>query len=340
MRIFPVFLPHAGCSHQCIFCDQHQTTGQESVPPPAAVGEMLDKILPKTGEGEVAFYGGSFTLLSVAEQSAYLVMARSFIDAGRITGIRISTRPDALPAETADRLAANGVTTVELGCQSFSSTVLAASRRGHDGTVAEAAVDNLRRQGLQVGLQLMPGLPGADRDEAWQSLVQALGLRPDFLRIYPVVVLPHTELAALWQKGRYRAWELDEAVECCADLLFLCRRASVPVIRLGLQGAAAFDRGEGWLAGPYHPAFGQLVRSRLWRRALAASRQGGKPATITVSPAELGDAIGHRRGNLNYFSDCGRPLTVVGDPHLARGTLRFGGRILALQDLAGYANEV
>ncbi len=337
MQIFPVFLAQAGCPQQCIFCSRWQVAGgTEAAAPPAVVAAQLAAQLPASGEGEVAFYGGSFTALEPELQEAYLAAAAAFLAAGRIAGIRISTRPDAVDRATAWRLAAAGVRTVELGCQSFSDAVLVASDRGHNAAAAARAVAALRDAGLGVGLQLMPGLPGADRDEARASLATALALAPDFLRIYPTVVLAGSRLAEAWQQGTYRPLGLDAAVELCADLLLSCRRAGVPVIRLGLHGDAELDRGV--LAGPYHPAFGQLVIARIWRRALhQLALQGGGP--VDVSQRELSDAIGHRKSNLDYLSSRRLPLAVHGDPDLPRGTLRQGRATFSLLQLAGRHQE-
>ena len=326
MPVYPFFLPHSGCPHRCIFCDQHQVSGRSRAPTPAEVARQLTSWLPACGGGEVAFYGGSFTLLPAALQEAYLEAVRPFLAAGRAAGVRVSTRPDAVDGATVDRLAEAGTTTVELGCQSFSDAVLAASRRGHDAAAAARAVPLLRSHGLAVGLQLLPGLPAGDAAEARASLAAALALRPGFLRIYPALVLPGTELAELWRRGDYRPFTLEEAVECCADLLAASLQAGVPVIRTGLQGNERLDLGTGILAGPHHPAFGQLVRARLWRRALSALQREDAATSVRVPRAELSDAIGHGRDNLLYFQRCGRPLILVPDPGLPPGTLLFGGR--------------
>lgn len=336
MEIYPIFLAQAGCPQQCCYCSRWQVAGGGSEPlSPEAVAAWLERCLPAVGRGQVAIYGGSFTALARPQQDAYLAAVAPFLDQGRVAGVRISTRPDALDAGTARRLAAAGVTTVELGCQSFSDQVLVASGRGHDARAAGNAVAALREAGLEVGLQLMPGLPGGDAAEARASLAAALALKPDFLRIYPTLVLAGSPLAEDWRQGRYRPLALEEAVELCADLLLACHRAGVPVIRLGLQHDAALAAGV--LAGPWHPAFGQLVKSRLWRRALAhlAPRQ----VPVELATADLSDAVGHRRGNLDYFSGRGQALVLRPDPALGRGLLRQADESFSLLRLAAQTCE-
>lgn len=294
-RIYPLFLPHAGCPQRCCFCAQ-ALTGGEARPDPLDAARCLDAILPEQGEGEIAFYGGSFTLLAESEQQRWLELGARFIAAGRIKALRLSTRPDAVSAVTAERLAGFGVATVELGCQSFDDAVLMQSGRGHAAAAAGRAVSNLHGQGIAVGLHLMPGLPGAGNDEALCSLAAALQLAPAFLRIHPTVVLRGTELERLYASGAYRPLELDAAVALCAAMLRRCRTAGVPVIRLGLLGNQELDEGEAVVAGPYHPAFGQLVRSRLWLERLLELAETGL-RSFRIHPSDLADVFGHGRSN-------------------------------------------
>lgn len=330
MKIYPIFIPHAGCPHRCLFCAQDRSTNQAAVVNLDAAEAWLEKVLPGEGDGEIAFYGGSFSLLPRARQERCLTMAGRFVKAGRVTGIRISTRPDALAADCVARLQAAGVTTVEIGVQSFEDAVLAASLRGHSAADSVGAIERCRRAGLSVAVQLMPGLPGGDGGEALRSLRQALQLAPAYVRIYPVVVVEGTALAELWRTGGYIPWSLDLAVEVCADMLRLCRLAGVPVIRLGLQGDPRLEAN--LLAGPYHPAFGQLVRSRLWRRAL--SRVGSTGGQIAISPHDLGDARGHRSENMVWLEETGVAMRLITDKTVARDFLSLSGGNLSLMELS------
>lgn len=336
MRLYPFFIPHAGCPHRCVFCVQRQPGGGVEQPSASEVSEVLERLLPCRGDGEVAFYGGTFTLLPAAQQRDYLEAVAPFIRSGRVAGIRVSTRPDALPAGAAEGLAAFGVTTVELGCQSFSAEVLRLSGRGHDERAAASAVDRLRCAGLTVGLQLMPGLPGGDRAEAMASLAAALALAPDFLRIYPTVVLRDTALAPAYLDGRFCPVSLEAAVDWCAEMLWRCRRAGVPVIRLGLQATPELDRGEAWLAGPYHPAFGQLVRSRLWLRALRRGLELTGARRAAVHPDELADAVGHRRYNIHALQRQFGDFALAPQPDLPKGHLALNGQSYPFMHLSTY----
>jgi histone acetyltransferase (RNA polymerase elongator complex component) len=336
VRIFPFFIPHAGCPHRCLFCQQEHTTGRNVSPSAEEVEHCLEGMLPPAGDGEVAFYGGTFTLLPRSTQSAYLETIDPFIRAGRISGIRVSTRPDALEDSVVNYLAGMGVTTVELGCQSFSAEVLHLSERGHGSDEAEGAVRRLRKAGISVGLQLMPGLPGGDRREAKFSLERALALAPDFLRIYPAVVFKNTGLETLFRLGSYRPLPLETAVDWCAELFWRCRKVGVPVIRLGLQGTPALDQGKSWVSGPYHPAFGQLVRSHLWLRALEKVALEEGAVAVEINPADRADALGHRRSNIIRMLQRFGNFTISANPDVSRGRLAFQSRTEELDNLAAY----
>jgi len=329
VKIYPVFIPHAGCPHRCIFCAQDRSTSHAVAPSAEVVGQWLETVLPEQGEGEIAFYGGSFTSLPQAQQNHYLEVAAGYLDSGRVAGIRLSTRPDALDMRTLERLKAAGVTTIEIGCQSFDDMVLTASGRGH------AAVDNIRSvqacraAGFQVGVQLMPGLPGGDAEEAMLSLQRAVALKPSFLRIYPTVVIEGTQLAQLWRAGDFTPWSIEQALEICTDMLLLCREHELPIIRLGLQYDPTLA--ENLLAGPYHPAFGQLVRSRLWRRAFKHAVRHGN--SFAVNPADLSDALGHGCENREWLKQSDPDTKIVADQNVARATFRTSGIDLKLYDL-------
>jgi histone acetyltransferase (RNA polymerase elongator complex component) len=329
MRIYPVFVPFAGCPQRCLFCDQQSATGQRAAPDPARVGAWLEKVLPAAGEGEIAFYGGSFSALPEQLQEAYLAVAGFFVERGRAGGIRVSTRPDKLGSEQVARLCRGGVTTVEIGCQSLDDAVLSTCLRGHASEVVARAVESCRAAQLCVGLQLMPGLPGASPDEAERSLRKALALQPDFMRIYPALVLEGTGLADLWRRGGYLPLGLEQAVEIVAWQLLLCQDAGVPVIRVGLQQQAELEQSV--LAGPYHPAFGQLVRSRHWRWAFAAVVGGH--GRLAVHPHDLSDALGHARQNLAWLQANSLTGEVRGDAGVCRGCFGYAGKIYPVRDV-------
>lgn len=262
--IIPVFIPFGGCPHQCVFCDQKGITGEEKMPALKEVADTVEAYLSTwkgTGEKEIAFYGGSFTALPEKTLTDYLETAFGYVRDGRIDSVRVSTRPDRVDAAIVERLKSYGVGTVELGAQSMSDEVLKASGRGHTAVDTANAVRLIKAGGLRVGLQFMPGLPGDDRSTILGTTGEIIALKPDFVRVYPTLVLKNTPLAGMYLSGSYAPWALEEMVEVCAVVYNLLMDAGVPVIRMGLQPTADLERS--LVAGPYHPSFRQLVEGRL-----------------------------------------------------------------------------
>ena len=320
-KILPFFLPMSGCRYRCVYCDQYVISGETEAPSPERVRAELEKF--SGGEGaELAYYGGSFTCLPRKTQAAYLQAARPALVAGRISGIRISTRPDAVDAETCEFLREQGVSTVELGVQSFSDEVLRKSGRAYGSKQAKAACLRLRAHGFRLGIQLMTGLPG-DRDSlARDSMRNSLELGPELLRIYPTLVLENTELARLYRAGLYQPQSLTAAVALCADLLAMATAAHCPVQRIGLNPSPELEKA--LLDGPYHPALGGLVREALRLEQIRRLLRGYDPATPAVlrfPQRELPLVFGQKRAGLLALGREYPLLALEPDAELPAGLL-------------------
>ncbi len=304
-RILPVFIPHLGCPHACVFCNQREITGAAAE---LALRELnrICLLPPEEEERELAFYGGSFTAIPDEQQLRYLEAAKKAVDAGVVSSIRLSTRPDAITPEILSRLKAYGVRTVELGAQSMRDSVLQASGRGHTAADVRNASRLLRNAGFALVLQMMTGLPGDGDDGAVDTARQIIALRPDAVRIYPTVVVRGTALEQLWRRGEYREHTVEDAVRVCARLLPLFEAAEIPVIRLGLNPTDELSGGAA-LAGAYHPALGELVRSRVLRNRaeelLAAMDCENKAVVISVPPEMLSQMIGQKRCNVQWLTE-------------------------------------
>lgn len=309
----PIFIPHLGCRHRCIFCNQHAATGSYSHPSVCDIDARVHAYLSHRKKSidriELAFFGGSFTGMDPENQKVYLAAARRHREEGNINGIRLSTRPDYISRESLTLLAEHGVTTIELGVQSLDDTVLGAARRGHSAADVFRAVDLITSFNFDFVIQLMPGLPGENRESAIKTAETAALLRPSAARIYPAVVLAGTGLEQLYRKGSYRPLSLDEAVELCRDIFLVFQMSNIPVIRMGLH---PFPPGEACavIAGPYHPAFGSLVRSRVRRqemaeRLLAMIASSGQTddgsLQLAIPEYNAADYIGNNKENMNYL---------------------------------------
>ncbi|WP_047151620.1 elongator complex protein 3 [Aneurinibacillus tyrosinisolvens] len=305
-----VFVPHQGCPKDCVFCNQSRITGQkrENLLTEENVREMIESQLATVQPNqsvEIAFFGGSFTGLPRGYQTMLLSTAKRYADKGRVDGIRLSTRPDYIAPHIMEYLLSYGVTTIELGCQSLDNEVLEMSKRGHSAEDVEKAVRTIRNYpSVQLGLQILPGLPGDTLEKSLRTIDKVVALAPDFVRIYPALVIAGTELEWLYVTHQYQPLTVEEAVNWVADMWLPLLKAGIPVIRMGLHSSDDL-RSEGTiLAGPFHPSFRQLVEEVLFSRLLnrmmektnhAMDENGGR-LEVVIHPADE-TALRGRKGS-------------------------------------------
>ncbi|MDD2308756.1 MAG: radical SAM protein [Desulfuromonadaceae bacterium] len=320
----PFFISHQGCPHTCIFCDQRAISGANGTLPTA--GQITAKIdLWRSTAGkhplEIAFFGGTFTALPEKIQAALLAPLQPLLESGTIDSVRISTRPDCIDVGRVEWLSGKGVRTIELGVQSMDDTVLTASGRGHSAAESHAAISCVKSLGLRAGAQLMPGLPGDTPLSSLSSLEQVITAGADFIRIYPTVVLQETELARRYTAGDFTPLSLDRGVSLCKLLLQRAMQAGIPVIRIGLQADEGLNA-ESVLAGCWHPALGQLVRSQLYADLISRFVTPGQHVTVYCHPARLSDVVGVKRGGLQSQAERGVRMRVAPDAALTREELK------------------
>ena len=285
--IIPIFIPHIGCPHRCVFCNQWQITGHQGLPSADDIRHLIASYTASAKglrHWEAAFYGGSFTAIPEDLQERLLQPAYEALRAGTIDAVRCSTRPDCITPPILKRLRAYGLTTVELGVQSMDDAVLMKARRGHTADDVRRATALLREAGFTVGHQLMPGLPGEDRASLKATTAAICSLHPDLARIYPVAVLADTDLAVLYEKGEYRPLSIHEGVVRAAYMKQAFVSEGIHCIRTGLQATEDLDDDAQVLAGAYTPAMGELVDTRRYGRQLLRFLHSLAPAEpVTVS---------------------------------------------------------
>lgn len=277
-------------------------------------------------ETQVAFFGGSFTCLDSKVQRSLLEAVQPFIKQGRVKSIRLSTRPDCLSEEICELIYSYGVRTVELGVQSMSDTVLANARRGHSAEDTRAGLSLLSAKEFEVGVQLMPGLPGETTGSFLRGVKELISHQPDFARLYPALVIENTDLAVLYENSDWTPLSMNRAITLSRRALELFSDHGINVIRMGLQPSVELEKQV--VAGPYHPAFGELVKARIWyirTRRLLNESGPGKTVTITVSDRDYSAFVGPNKKNLkriDSLQDAGR-LVVEIDKSLNRDQYRY-----------------
>jgi histone acetyltransferase (RNA polymerase elongator complex component) len=207
----------------------------------------------------LAFYGGNFCGLPKAKKDFLLDVASKLAGAGKIDGVRISTRPDSVDCGEAEYLSSRGVGFVELGAQSMDDVILHRALRGHTAADVANAVRALKLQDVGTGLHLMLGLPGADEENDLSSARRAAELMPDTVRLHPTLVLKGTGLETECLAGRYTPLTLDEAVKRLAAAIDIFEKAGIKVIRVGIHGDDEILSGRALVAGPFHPSLRTLV---------------------------------------------------------------------------------
>ena len=307
----PIFIPHSGCPHMCIFCNQWSTTGTEKQADADFVHKQVDKYLAGVSASvkhiEIAFFGGSFTAIPNKKQEELLEAANIHLQRKTIQGIRLSTRPDYIDNDILDVLKKYGVTTVELGVQSFDDIVLKASNRGHTAQDSHEAIGLVKKYGFDVIIQLMPGLPGDTKIKSIESASIAASLGPSGARIYPAVVIKNTGLEKLYMEKSYTPLSMEEAVETCKDMHVIFDNKKIPVIRIGLHPFSE-DELKNIIAGPYHPSFGFFVKSRI-KRDITHNwikdyiKKNGVPETLDLPlpEKEREEYIGYKKENIEFF---------------------------------------
>jgi histone acetyltransferase (RNA polymerase elongator complex component) len=269
LLVIPIFISHQGCPHRCIFCDQYTITGHSEMAgqpvTPASVRKTIEQWLKRprkenNGGVQVAFYGGSFTGLSLQRQRGLLRAVTPYIEDGLVDAIRVSTRPDYIDDTTLFLLKEHSVGIVELGIQSLHQDVLAASLRGHSVQQSEEAICLLKKNGFTVGAQIMCGLPGDSTSRLIATVKRVAALTPDFVRIYPVLVIRGSGLEKMYRNKAYKPLSLSKAIALGCRMKSLFDQHGIKVVRMGLQPSRELE--DKVLAGPYHPSFGELVISR------------------------------------------------------------------------------
>ncbi len=303
-KTIPIFVPHWGCPQDCIFCDQKKITGQKEPMTP----EKAAEIIARGAEGrkpedyiEIGFFGGSFTGIPATIQEEFLGLAMKAVQKGEADSIRLSTRPDYIDDAVIERLLHFGVKTVELGAQSMEDAVLTACHRGHSAEDTQKAAQKIKDAGLSLGLQMMLGLLGDTEEKALETARAFMNLKPACVRIYPTLVLKGTALESLYEKGDYTPLALEKAADLCAKLYRMFTESGIEVIRMGLleveEGALA--------AGPFHPAFGEMVMSRVYYQKLSEmlSSFSGKTLRVELHPKDVSPLVGQRKENIRKIQE-------------------------------------
>ena len=315
----PIFLPELACPYRCVYCNQFHITGNSDVVKPEDVKNIIDSHLASFKEEnrfvEVAFFGGNFTGLPVKMQNDYLEVVQPYLDKNFVHGIRCSTRPDYISLQRVKEIKHLGMRNIELGAQSTNDEVLKHCKRGHTYNDIVEASQIILSEDITLGLQMMIGLPYDSEEKDFQTAKDIVNLGAKETRIYPCIVVKDTELEALYRDGDYKALSINEAVSRSSKLYSYFIENQVKVLRIGLHQSDELDKG-GYVAGPYHKNFAEMVFSHIWKEKLthdlfledthpcaSTIETKNRKITINVPASQINHAIGWNGENKRMLSE-------------------------------------
>lgn len=320
----PLFIPHEGCPHACIFCDQKTITGKTSGSAKRDIVPEIERALSTIepdAKAEIAFFGGSFTGIEREEMTRLLADAYDYVRRGKVESIRISTRPDYIDDTVLSIMDRYGVRHIELGIQSTDERVLKASGRGHTAKDTEKACGKIASAGFVLGGQMMLGLPLSDAQSERKTASDIVRWGAKEARIYPTAVFPDTPLYTAAKRGDYTPLCLSDAVSRAADCYEIFSESKVALLRVGLYSGSTSTVGEKPILGITHPAFGELCAGEVYRRRLV-ERLSALPVPkepfslkITCARGEISKIGGQKGCNkeeiFRFFENAGASLRRI-----------------------------
>lgn len=332
--IIPIFVPHEGCPHECVFCNQNSITGTttkvDATYVDRTITEYLKTITNDDAIIEVSFFGGTFTAIKTEKQIELLIVAKKFKDNNKIKFIRLSTRPDYIDDKILIRLKEYSVDIIELGVQSMDNEVLLKSGRGHTTEDVQRASKLIKHYGFILGHQIMIGLPGDNRNKDIDTAKKVILLKPDICRIYPALVIKDTPMEKMYIKQTFIPYSLSEAVNISKIIYIMMVVNKINVIRIGLQPTAEISEGNDLVAGPFHPAFRELVEGSIYndllyevimnnfKRCIIASK-----VLVKINPKDISKLYANGK---SFFNDIKKQITTISievnqDSSIKRGSI-------------------
>ena len=308
-RIIPIFVPHKGCPHDCIFCNQKKITGVSTDVTSEDARNIIEECLEtidKDADVEIAFFGGSFTAIDIDIQKSLLSVAKEYVEKGLVKDIRMSTRPDCIDEDILSMLKEYKTSIIELGVQSLDEKVLLDSIRGHQSEIVYKSSKMIKNSGIKLGLQMMIGLPADTEEKCIFTAKKFVELKPDCVRVYPTLVVKDTGLEKLMEQNKYNPFTLEESVNIVKKVLVLFYVNNINVIRVGLQATDDLQIGKAVLAGPYHPAFRELVEADMIKDYLEfviLQNKNIKQMLVKSNKKNISKIIGNKKTNVKYMEE-------------------------------------
>lgn len=325
--IIPIFVPHEGCPHNCVFCNQDRITGVDEEVTAQTVRDTINDYLKtienKSATIEVSFFGGTFTGVKEEKQKELLNVAKEFKDNKLISKIRLSTRPDYIDEYILTYLKEYGVDIIELGVQSLDEEVLRKAGRGHSVNDVFNASRLIKEYKFVLGHQIMPGLPGDTFEKDIHTTKESIGMKPDICRIYPSLVIKDTPMEDMYLRKEYVPYSLEEAVHISKIMYDMYRKSNVNVIRIGLQPTESINEGKDIIAGPFHPAFRELVEGSLISDMILENMRDKENAVAYINPKDISKLYANKKIYFDRLKKNHKSLIVKQSDDVKRGCIKL-----------------
>jgi histone acetyltransferase (RNA polymerase elongator complex component) len=333
--IIPIFVPHEGCPHDCVFCNQDSITGSTTKVSAEFVKNTVEdylKTIPRENRIlEISFFGGTFTAINMEKQKELLAVAKHYKELGTVNFIRLSTRPDYINEYILNNLKDYSVDIIELGVQSLDSEVLYKSARGHTAKDVEMASYLIKSFGFVLGHQIMLGLPGDDFEKDIKTTEEIIKLSPNICRIYPSLVIKNTPMDLMYKKGFYNPYTLDEAVFISKIVYGMLISNGINVIRVGLQPTEEINEGGEVVAGPFHPAFRELVEGSIFNDMLIEQipKFYSESVEVRINDKDISKLYASKK---KFFNDIKKQLKTVNIKIIQDKSMERGHLLLKCND--------
>ena len=326
----PVFVPHFECPNDDISCMKSKDCGQTKMITKEDIKSTIERYLKnfkdENGYKEVTFFGENFTEAKKDLQEEWLQIVSEYVKSKKIDGISISTRPDYINKENLKMFKKYGVKTIELDVQSSNNYILKKSGREYTFEDVKKASKLIRWHRFNLGHQMVIGLQDSTRIDDLNTAKDLIKLKPKMVRIYPVLVMKNTKLESEYKNGEYEPITLNQAVERCKEIVYLFNRKKIDVIKIGAQNTDIIANHEQSqvIAGPYHPAFSQLVEDSIWYDSIVEKikriNAKVKQVKVIVNPQDINNVIGYESSNLEKLKDLYNvEVLVEADPNIKLG---------------------
>ncbi|HEY5575947.1 MAG TPA: radical SAM protein, partial [Clostridiaceae bacterium] len=198
----------------------------------------------------------------------------------------------------------------------------------------------IKEYGFMLGHQIMLGLPGDNFLKDIRTTEQVIKLRPDICRIYPALTIKDTPMEKLYNQGEYTPYTMKEAVGISKIIYSMLVSEGINVIRIGLQPTEEINEGGDIVAGPFHPAFRELVEGSLYSDMIRESLTGKHADNIIISinDKDMSKLYANRKEFFNGMKERlnVKIIKVAADKDLIRGELVLetagGSERLSLKD--------